>query len=253
MGPPRRPRRVWRHGAALGLLGLLVGLALWQQDRILACPLFEVRHVEVVGLTSMPKSEFLAWLGVGEGMSFFSLPQKKLREASEAFPRVRKVSWRYEPVGVLRIHVEERHPVALLITSAQEAWELASDGVAWAPAGSLPDMPVLAHQGAGALKLREAGNHVEVCGLDSVLRWLGHLQALYPGVWADLSQIHPMGEGLWRCTLCSSRRVLVVPDDVSFEHWDAVETILADLDRREHDDAVLDLRFDDRVVVRLPS
>jgi hypothetical protein len=225
----------------------------WQKDRILTCPLFEVRHVAVSGLTSMPKGEFLAWLGVGEGMSFFSLPQNKLEEAAEAFPKIRKVGWRYVPFGTLAVDVEERHPVALLIAAGQEAWELASDGVGWASEGSLPDMPLLVHQEDGEVKLRGSGERLVVTGLDPVLRWLGHLQALYPKVWAELSQVHPMEKGLWRCTLGSSRRVLVVPEDVSFTHWDAVETILADLDRREQDDAVLDMRFEDRVVVRLPS
>jgi hypothetical protein len=230
-----------------------VGAALWQKDRIVASPIFEVRHIEVSGLTSAPRGEFLAWLGLGEGMSFLSLPRDNLADVSDHFPRIRDITWSYRPFGTLRVRVDERHPVALLVTATQEAWEMAYDGVAWATEGSVPDMPLLVHEAGGTVKIGPSGRGVQVSGLDSVLRWLGHVQALYPNVWAELSQLRQMGPGLWRCTLCSSRRVLVVPEDVSFEHWDAVETILADLDRREHEDAVLDMRFDDRVVVRLPS
>lgn len=252
LGPSVRPRSSWRRGAVLGLLLLLVGSALWQRDRILD-PLLEVRAVEVRGLTCAPRDDLLTWLDIGVGTSLLSLPRVRFAEASEAFPRIERIRWRWEPLQKLRLTVSERPPVALFLTADGEAWEVAPDGVAWAPAGTLPDMPLLVQGPSSTFAVDRRGEHALVTGLEKVLGWLGHLEREYPALWAEVSQVQPMAPGLWRCTLCSSHRVLVVPEDVGLSQWSAVESILADLDRREHVDAVLDMRFDDRVVVRLPS
>jgi len=251
---PRRTRRWLRPVASASVVGLLVVVAVWQKDRILTSSPLRVREIRVEGLGCMSEAELLGWIGLEEGMSLLEIPAHRFGEAVGAFPRIRAADWTWRPFGVVSVTVEEREPVALLLPEDGGAWEVSPDGVAWPVRASLPDMPLVDVTGRlSSARLIQEGERGRVLGLHAVLRWMEHLKGRHSKVWAEVSQVRPMAPGLWRMTLCTSHRVLIVPEEVSLDRWDAVGTILADLDRRRHDDAVLDLRFAEQVVVRLPG
>ncbi|MBU1699600.1 MAG: hypothetical protein KJ970_18755 [Candidatus Eisenbacteria bacterium] len=247
----RRNRYGWGFPLILLTIGAITAGIIWQKERIINNPAFQVRSLQVANLSSMPQEEFLAWLEIQEGISFFKLPNDKARTISDTYPRIRSMRWAWRPWGELYIEVEERQAVLLLIAFPDEAWEVAADGVAWPAAGSLPDLPlVFLNVEEGRVQLRREGWSARVGGLQAILGWMDHLQKEQPRLWADISQAQGFSAGLWRLTLCDSRRVLVAPDNLDAARWRTVGTILADLDRRKLTDVVLDLRFDDQIVVR---
>jgi hypothetical protein len=224
-------------------VGLALGLAGWGGMRAFGppgVPSVRIPVREVRGVACMEPRQLLEAMGWSQGIPLGQLLRFPSERVCALDPRIEgaRPAWRD---GGLVLKVSERVPVALWVGPSGEPRAVSEDGSAWELEGGLPDLPVLGPVEAGT----EAGE---------VLAWLGRLRRERPALWASVSQVVPSGAGGWEVVLePPGHRLLLLPAAVSEIPWGAIYGILEDLDRRGLKDAVLDLRFDGQVVVRLPE
>jgi len=136
-----RRRRVLRR---IGLGVLLLGLgAAWVWQRTLP-----LARIDVVGAVHAPAAEVAALTQAEpDSVALFSLSPALLADRVQRHPWVRRATVRRLPTGTLRIAVEERQPVALVLDGAgRPAHFLDAAGFAMPVAAASPalyDVPVL--------------------------------------------------------------------------------------------------------------
>jgi cell division protein FtsQ len=201
--------------------------------------------VEVSGNHYLSAEEVLAAAGLSEMVSFFDTDLDEAGEKLRSHSRVRMARLERRFNGRIRIHVDERVPVALV--SGRELREVDREGELLPPLlrGAVADLPVL-------------------CGLDSPRK--GHLDD--PDFQRALAWLAALGEPAVDLTgrvseidVGSARetRVILVPDGTrvllpvepgSLESLCALRVVLADLEVREIKALRIDCRARGMVVVR---
>ena len=240
-----RRRRVLQ---GLGLAVLFVGLgAAWVWQRTL--PLADIA---VVGAVHAPTAEVAALTrAVPDSVALFSLSPETLADRVRAHPWVAEASVRRLPTGTLRIAVEERVPVVLVLDGAGRASHfLDAGGYAMPVAAASPalyDVPVLT--GAPAYHPVQP---VESAGLRS---FLAALDAADEATQALVSEVQWGRRATLWTTPVAGHGSLPVRLATSEGHADQLRRLRAFWDqavlpRPEVRFDLVDLRFDGQVVTR---
>lgn len=106
--------RLGRALAAGSLLSAMAVAFIFGYDVVTQCEWFRLRHLEVVGIRALDRSQVLERAGVREGVNVLSVNLSLARKHLLAHPLVAAVSVRREMPDTLRIEVEEHRPVAVL-------------------------------------------------------------------------------------------------------------------------------------------
>ena len=245
-----RQRKNRRRGLALALLGLLalglLALAFVERNRLSSFPLFAIRVIEVTGNRTISEAEVYDLLGVRAGDPWWSLQPSAARVRAGANPQIATIGFRYEWFNRLRVGIEEREPV-LSVLGALEG-ELTRDG--WflpvREGGAEDDLPIL-RPPPGSMPMFGSRVGVETAAL---ARLVGDLRKGRPDLWRELSEFEMSG-GQAYAYLRTRRAVIRFIPGMHEDLWSRVHDVLGDLERRKRTDVVLDLRFDDRIVVHL--
>jgi cell division septal protein FtsQ len=246
----RRGRR--RSGGSLLLLLLALaffGGALWLHGHLTGSPLWVVRSIVVEGNRSIEMTDLLDRLGLSPGMPWWRV-RSRAAALQAAEPRLASVEIGWRRPRDLIVRVRERQSFLRLLTSPP--LEVGTDGVLFASNEELDplDLPLL----TGALpptlgprqtlQLGEAGSG-----------WTEFLD-LYrrsPATWKNVSEIHYAGGRDFQVYLRGGRRVVLWETGINDPLKGTLPEVLADLERGNRDDVVVDLRFRDQVVLRLPE
>jgi cell division septal protein FtsQ len=249
MTPPRRSRRL---GGGL-LLGLVVAAAaggLVLHGRLTGCPLWAVRRIEVEGNRSLGMVELLRRLHLGPGTPWWRISPGALHRLRAEEPRLAEVtvSWRW-PRDLL-VRVRERD--SFLRVWGDPPLEVARDGMLLETREDLDpaDLPLLTGALPPALSPNQRLDLVEAG--DAWKEFLS-LAEEEPGFWREVSEIHYHGGRDFQVFLRRGRRVILWEAGINGDLKKTIPAILADLERLGQEDAVLDLRFRDQVVLHLPA
>jgi hypothetical protein len=245
----RRRRSVWSAPVVLVLLLGCVAGAVWLHARLSGAPLWAVRSIVVQGNRSIEMRELLDRLRLRPGMPWWRV-QSRAAALRAAEPRLAdvEVHWRWPRDLVVR--VRERQGFLRLVSDPP--LEVASDGVIYRWDEDLDplDEPLLtgalpANLGSRRkLRLEEAGG-VWAEFLD--------LAREAPGLWKEVSEIHYAGGRDFQIFLRGGHRVLLWEMGINHKLKQTLPDVLKDLDQRGLEDVVVDLRFADQVVLRLPE
>ena len=82
---------------------------------------------------------------------------------------------------------------------------------------------------------------------------MARLRRERPGLWGDVSEIELTSKGEGYVYLRHTRSMIRFIPGTNEDLWSSVPGVLDDLQSRGCDDAVLDLRFERRIVVHLPE
>lgn len=247
--PPRRRRG---SGGGIVLLVLLAaaagGLAL--HARLTASPLWTVRRVEVEGNRSLGMVELLRRLQFGPGTPWWRVSPAALRRLRAEEPRLAEVtvSWRWPRDLVVRVRERE----SFLRVWGDPPLEVARDGILLDTREDLDpaDLPLL----TGTLPPdRAPRQRLEFADAGDAWKEFLSLAEDEPAFWRDVSEIHYVGGRDFQLFLRRGRRVILWEAGINGDLKKTIPTLLAELERRGQEDAVLDLRFRDQVVLRLPA
>lgn len=238
-------------GAALGCGG--VGAILLVAGVLSFHPLFAIRGVEFIreqpGTLSIEELE--ATLALPPKASFTNLDWKAANERLLSIPRVAEVRMSYGWFHELEITVEERRAMVLLFDADGTAWEMSKSGVCLSPRGqALADLPLLS--GPPLDTTLRAGLRPESPGLLSVLEVLDALRRDHPQLFEGLSEAHLQGDGTYELFWNESPIVVWGLGSLSQQSLRAWEHIMGWLEQDGLDDVVVDLRFQDQIVIRHP-
>lgn len=118
------------------------------------------------------------------------------------------------------------------------------------PALDAADLPLLTGGLPGDLR---PGRELVFSAVGPDWRELLDLKERSPRIWRMISEIHYAGGSDFQVVLRDSRRMILWQPGINNDLKERLPEILADLGREHVDDAVLDLRFREQLVVRRPE
>lgn len=245
----RRNRRRRASVAALGMLAAaLLVLAFLEREAIGQATPLTVREIVLMGNRSVEGAEVLDLVGIRAGDPWWRYSPSDIRKRVELHPRVGRLKIRYAWFHRLHVEVEERIPSLCVLGGLQgdvttDGWFLPPE-----PVGENNDRPVL-RPAPGALPTYGRRVDARTC---AVARLFGQLEEARPELWRELSEVELTAREA-RAYLRSSRSVILFEPGRNDELWLHVAEVLADLSQRGRADAVLDLTFPGRIVVRHPD
>lgn len=214
-------------------------------------PLWTAQEVRVEGNRATQGEAILATLGIHAGMPFWNLLRLEPRSLLAAHPRLRSVDLRYRFPQGLAVRVEERAPVFRWIGGTTRL--VADDGVLIdeIPGFDPKDLPCLSADGFDP---GLPGREIMLAGAGTWWEQLSRVRESDPQLWSNVSEVQYEGERRFRVFLRDPKRVVVWDPFLNSHLWARVPVVLDDLAMRGvGTDAVLDLRFRDRIVVRVPE
>jgi cell division protein FtsQ len=164
--------------------------AAWLVARVAAGPLLAVRRVLVAGECPLPEAEVLAAAGIRTGEPLLGLDPVSVRARLEALPLVRHAEVRVQFPATVRLTLERREAVALVIAESGGRSRPAlvdADGTIFAMARSAEeaDLPVLS-----GIRLGEAALGSSVgAGSASLLADLAALAKRSPALFRAVSEV----------------------------------------------------------------
>ncbi len=247
----RRARRRF-HGlrctACFVLVVAALAAGLYVHGRLSRRPLWTIRSVEVEGNRSVSTAELLDLLRLRPGAPLWRISSRTAERLAREMPRLEAVTLSWRPPRDLRVTVRERESVVRVLTDPP--CELAGDGVLLEPAEALDpaDLPLLTGSfPAGQRPGKKLA--IPAPGWEEILA----MREEAPEFWKVISEIHYAGGRDFQIVLREGRKVVLWEAGVNRELKARIPAILAELRQGKLDDAVLDLRFRDQVVVRLPE
>lgn len=251
--PPRPRRRGWAPlVATLLTLGALAGVMLLLPR--LGLPRFwTVRTIEIEGNRALDRDELLQRLGLADGMPWWRVQLGSLRAAAAREPRLLSADFAVHFPRAIRVRVSEREGMVRVIDQQGSAtFELAADGTLLdvVPGLTQTDLPWLTGPLPGPMR---AGRKIELPRAEGWTQQLAKLRSDWPAFWADLSELRYAGEAGFELYLRAGRKVVLWDPARNQDLWAEVPRVLSDLEQWHVDDAVLNLRFRDQVVVKPAS
>lgn len=245
-----RERRRQRHGRWIwgSLLLVCITTAIGLHALLADPPIWAVRRVEITGNRAVETDQIAQALELRAGMPWWSAVAHLGLQHPVALPRVAEARVAFAfPLG-LRVEISEREAVLRVI--GEELLVAAEDGVLLRPDPVLDpaDLPCL----SGHSSVMRAGERV--VGAEGCWEQLMQVCSAMPELWANISQIDCHDPRAVAVYLRGERHVLVWDPNRNDNLWEQVPHILTQL--REDGlagDAVLDMRFRERIVVRVPE
>lgn len=216
-------------------------------DRISSRPFWTVGAVWVEGNRSISTADLLERLGLHPGMPWWKVAATPARDLAAAEPRLAEVRVHWRWPRDLGVRVEERESVLRVL--ADVPLELAADGMLLEPEERIDpvDLPIL----TGALPAGLCpGQRLELPAAGQGWREILDTGLAIPSLWKRISQIHYVGGKSFQLFLREGRQVILWEAGVNCDAKISLPAVLADLSRQGIDEAVLDLRFRDQIVVR---
>ena len=244
-----RGRRAWRVGQwIVGLAALAWGLTMVTREMgpVLQGWL-EIREVEVEGIHHVTKPEVLERLVLNPGMGLHQVSTSFLAERVRTHAWIKEATVERRPPHLLHVTVLERTPAAIIRTGADH-WLSDESGYLLAKLGRQDDMtlPLLIGLDTQSLHRGEAGVR----------------NAVQSGIVLAKLIANTLG-GRVEVDLTNSSNVLALANGVRFQfgddslvdQWERFRKVnpsfkTASLDGRKRTVSEIDLRYDNRVIVR---
>ena len=247
---PRFRRHDFGGVLLLGAILAAVAGGLVLHARLTGCPLWAVRRVEVEGNRSLGTVELLRRLGLGPGTPWWRVSTGALHRLRAEEPRLAEitVSWRWPRDLVVRVRERE----SFLRIWGDPSLEVARDGILLETREDLDpaDLPLLTGTLPGNLVPHQ---HLDLVDAGDAWKEFLSLAEGDPGFWREVSEIRYEGGRDFQVFLRQGRRVILWEAGINGDLKKTIPAILADLERLGQEDAVLDLRFRDQVVLHLPT
>jgi cell division protein FtsQ len=224
---------------------VLIVSALYLYDYLTTSEAFNVAEVELRGVTRIEDAALRRMLSDLEGQNLFLAPLDDLEKRLEMHPRIEKVDMRRVIPDHIVCDVTEREPVALVFTD--RFLEVDRHGMIMADDAYTPllDLPIIT--GVSADDVR-AGRICEAENVRSALEVLRVVHELGGEFAGTISELH-VGRGGVVVRSLENDRVLVLGDG-DYENRLRKYFVLHDELARETTRRVVDLRFQDQVVLR---
>jgi len=254
----RRPRPRRRASAlVLILLGIACGgaLAYLAGGRVLDYAM-RVRQVEVTvsGSGILTAEAVREALALPERLSWRQLDAPALEARLRALPRVASARITYEWFQRLRVAVEERAAVCMVVRPGGKVLEVATDGLLLEPLGhGVADLPLLTWDEFLFSEVPDAGAVLDLPGGPDLMDLLRQLQIEQPDLWSGVSEAHLRSDGTYELFWNEAPTVIWGRGRMGRTRLQAWATVMDDLQQRGEKDVVVDLRFRDQVVVRRPA
>lgn len=237
----RRLRRLLLLGLALGIVLLAIGVG---PRALRALPGFGVRTVEVTGTRLLAPQEVLRAAEIRAGQSVWDDPAGWER-ALESHPVIESARVTRRLPGTLRVRVEEKQAVAYVEEGSLQPVTASGERLPIDPTRAPADLPIA--RGAEGRPVPPA-----------VLAETERLARVDPGLLLEVSEIRSVDAERGVIELRHRQADIILPIGVPTGRLADLRAVLADLDRKVasgdvRDVALVDLRFADQVVVRLPS
>ncbi len=237
-----RARRV----IAVFIVGVLIVASMYLYDYVTTSKRFAVEHVEVSGLTRIDRAEVDRLVADLHGHNILLAPLDVYEARLEAHPRIASVTVRRVLPDRVVFATVEREPVALVYTDRY--FEIAADGVVMpgdAYTGLL-DLPTITGVSARDVRAGRVCNDPMVRGAIEALQVCRHIGR---GFAEEIAEVRASDTGLSIRSLKDDCVLLVGSGD--FEKRLRKFFLLRDeLARREGASSLIDLRFDNQVVLR---
>jgi len=251
IGKTRRERRNELRGAArrifsVLLVGMMIVASLYLYNYLTTSERFAIAAVDFEGLVRVDDDSIAALLLDLQSQNLFLAPLSSYEDRVEAHPRVADARLRRVPPDRVRVTVQEREPVALLFTD--RFLEVDETGVVMEEDEytALLDLPIITgiepndvHPGRQSTSPR----------LAAALSALAACKDLGGTFAADISELRVSDEGITIQSL--SRNCVLVLGDGDYERRLRKYFVLKEeIAPREQSARLIDLRFEDQVVLR---
>lgn len=242
----RRAARVsgWIVGAAAALWGGMTAFhelgPVWQQW-------LEIREVQIEGVHHVTRQEVLNRLALKPGLALHQISTSYVAERVQALPWIKEATVERRPPHQLHISVIERTPAAI-VRSGSDSWLSDETGALLGRLGTHDDatLPLLTGVDVKLLSQGDARGRQAVQSAVTLARLMA--QALDGRVELDLA--HPSN------VIASVKGLrFQFGEDSLVDQWDRYEKVKASLktasfDGTKRESREVDLRYDNRVIVR---
>lgn len=199
---------MWMAAAIIGC-AVTAFVTEWAMDQIAQRMLYQnqdftIKQIDIDVNGSLPQAEVLRWSGVRKGQNLFQVNLQEVKEKLMEVPYIGDVTVESRMPDTLKIHVEERQPVAVLVPKSMKGYRLAQS-VYYLDASSvvmkpkvgerLKPLPVLS--GIDSEKVAE-GLRLKDSGVDAALNLLRLAELSTTRQNLDLTEIDVGTPGLLR-------------------------------------------------------
>lgn len=236
--------------AALALLGAAaVASPLWGPRVLREIPWFAVRRVEISGTRLLAPHQVLAASGVESGRNLWA-EVAGVEAALRAHPAVASATVTRRLPHTLRIRIEEKRPIAYVESGVLSPVTVGGEILPVEPARL--DLPVIRGDWGRATPAQRS----------ALLAETDRLARTDPALLAHVSEIRGSGEQLELLVLTHALAEITLPVGVTPQRLAQLRAVLEDLERRvplavpgsdPAPAARVDLRYEEQIVVRLPS
>jgi cell division septal protein FtsQ len=228
------------------VLGVMVVASLYLYDFLTTSGRLAVAQVELDGISRIDDGEVRRLLSDLEGQNILLAPLDQYRERIEAYPRVESARFSRILPDRIRCNITEREPTALVFTD--RFVEIDREGMVMAEDEFTPllDLPIIT--GASNQNVR-AGKVCQARGVRNALEVLRVVRELGGDFASRISEINVSGDNVVVRSL--ENDCVLVLGDSDYELRLRKYFLLEDtIDRDRAEKRVVDLRFEDQVVLR---
>jgi cell division protein FtsQ len=232
--------------AALASVGVLAAASPFWGPRVLReLPWFRVERVEISGTRLLAPHQVLEAARIPADENVWD-DLGTLERAIRAHPAIASVAVSRDLPRTLRIRVEEKRPIAYVEMAALAPITAAGEVLPIDPARARMDLPVI----------RGSWSKVSPALRRGLLAETERISQADPTLLAHVSEIRGQNDRLEVLVLSHPLAEILLPVGADLTRLAQLRAVLADLERRmpnESAPAHVDLRFQEQIVVRLPS
>jgi cell division septal protein FtsQ len=235
--------------ATVVFLGMMIVAAMYLYDRLTTSPRLDIAAVEFDGLARVDEVDLRPLLADLRGQNLLLAPLRSYEDRLQMHPRVARARLRRLPPNRVRCTITEREPVALLYTD--RFLEVDAEGVVMAEDRYTPllDLPIVTGVPARAVHPGQACGDPGLRLALEVLRICKESGGSFVG---EVSELRVSAGGVTIRSL-QNNCVLVLGDadyERRLQKYFLLESCIAERDERAR---LIDLRFEDQVVLRAKS
>lgn len=250
IGSTKRARRgavkaMAKRIMAVLVVGVIIVTAMYAYDYVITNGRFAIAHVEFNGLSRIESDEFTRVLGDLEGQNLILAPLESYEARLEMHPRVESVSLRRILPNRVSCTVTERQPIALVYTGQFSEVDAAGMIMEEDEYSALLDLPIITGVSPEDLTV---GKQCEALSMRRALEALSLCKTLGGAFAQDISELRVTASGV---TIRSLRNdCVLVLGEGEYEKRLRKYFLLKESLAQGGTARLIDLRFDDQVVVR---